>query len=110
MSVDPLAGWWRHQITIARYTGTGAYGDVWDSPTTELGAIEDRRRMIRSSNGQQAVSSTTVYLPLSTPDVPLGSNVTLPAAFGARVATVLQVSRHDGGGQPTPDHLEIALT
>lgn len=110
MSTDALVDWWRHTITIARYTGTGAYGDVWAAPTSEAGMVEDKRRMIRASNGEQVISSTTVYLPISTPDVPLGSTVTLPAVFGTRVATVLAVARHDGGGQPTPDHLELNLT
>lgn len=112
MTTDPLADWWRHQITIERLTGTGAFGDEYDEPEDPipLGFIDDRRRMVRDADGNEVVSETTVMLPIGTAEVPLGSRVTLPAAFGARESTVLAVSRHDGGGQPTPDHLELALT
>lgn len=112
MTADPLGDWWRHPIKVERLTGTGAYGDTFapaDDPLP-LGFIDDRRRMVRDSSGSEVVSETTVALPITTPDVPPGSLVTLPATHGGRQATVLAVSRHDGGGQPTPDHLELALT
>ena len=109
MSVDPLASWWRHQVSIARYEGVGAYGDKYATPVTYLGVVEDQRRLVRDADGEEVVSSSTVRLPIATPDVPLGSIVTLPG-FGGRMSTVLAVSRHDSGGQPTPDHLELALT
>lgn len=107
--VDPLASWWRHEVSVARYTGVGAYGDQFATPVPYTGTVEDSRRLVRGPDGEQLTSSTTVRLPIDTPDIPLGSIVFLPA-FGGRAATVLAVSRHHGGGQPTPDHLELALT
>jgi hypothetical protein len=42
---------------------------------------------------------------------PVGSRVTLYAGTEIeRKATVLTAARHDGGGLPTPDHLEVTLT
>jgi hypothetical protein len=42
---------------------------------------------------------------------PVGSRVTLDAgAPHERQATVITAARHDGGGLPTPDHLEVTLT
>lgn len=108
--MDPLAAWWRHPVQVERLSGSGAYGNRYGAATTELAAIDDRRRMVRDAGGTEVVSESTVLLPIATADIPLGSRVTLPAAFGARRATVLAVSRHDSGGQPTPNHLELALT
>lgn len=108
--MDPLAAWWRHTVQVERLDGTGAYGDVYLTATAALCAIDDRRRMVRDATGTETVSETTILLPLTTADVPLGSRVTLPASHGGRTATVLAVSRHDSGGMPTPNHLELALT
>lgn len=109
MVSDPLAAWWRHPVLIERLTGTGPYGDVYDTPVQHLAAVDDRRRLIRSASGEEVVAETTVLLPATTADVPLDSRVTLPPTFGSRTTTVLASSRHDSGGLPTPDHLELAL-
>lgn len=104
-----LAQWWRHPVTIARLLGSGPYGDTYAPETTHDGWIDDRRRLVRDATGTEVVSETTVLLPITTPDVPLNSTVTLPAAYGGRTTHVLAVSRHDGAGLPTPDHLELSL-
>lgn len=109
MSVDLLGPWWVHPVTIERLAGKGAYGEKLAAPVTVTGFIDDRRRMVRNGAGSEVMSETTVLLPITTPDVPLGSKVTLPAAFGNRESRVLSAARHDGGGLPTPDHLELAL-
>jgi hypothetical protein len=41
--------------------------------------------------------------------VPVQSRVTLPARFGGRVTEVVAAAVGDGGGQPTPDHQQIAV-
>lgn len=110
MAGDLLAAWWRHPVTIARLTGSGPYGETWAEPTAHRAWVDDTRRMVRDATGTEVVSETTVLLPAFTALVPVGSLLTLPAAFGAREARVLAVTRHDGAGLPTPDHLELALT
>lgn len=107
--MDALSAWWVHTVTIQRKTGEGAFGDHYDEPATLRGFVDDRRRLVRDGDGNETVSESTVLLPIDTAHVPLGSQVTLPATFGSRTSTVLAISRHDGGGQPTPDHLELAL-
>ncbi|NAE18077.1 hypothetical protein [Enterococcus hirae] len=106
---DPLAPWWRHEVVLERLLGSGPYGDKWADPETVHGAVDDRRRLVRDGTGSEVVSETTVLLSIVTADVPLGSRVTLPATFGERTSTVLSAARHDSGGLPTPDHLELAL-
>lgn len=107
---DPLAQFWRHPVTVTRRTGTDAYGrPSYSPPTTERAWIDDTRRVVRGPDGDEVISETTVYLPIDTDPVPLHSTITLPPVFESRTTTVLAVSRHDGAGLPTPDHLELAL-
>lgn len=106
---DPLAEWWRHEVSVQRWLGTSAYGDVYDPATLHMGAVDEKRRLVRDKTGAEVVSETTVRFPATTAAVPPGSLVTLPAAYGGRTSVVIAASRHDGGGQPTPDHLELAL-
>lgn len=106
---DPLADWWVHDIQVERKTGAGAYGDTYASPETVTGLIDDTRRLVRTGAGEETMSSASVFLPIGTTDVPLGSRVTLPAAFGGRGSTVIAVARHEAGSQPVPAHIEIHL-
>lgn len=109
MSVDPLAAWWNTAVTVERRTGSGASGDVYSTATTEVGFVDDTDKLIRSSDGQQVVSSSRVYLPASTPVIPVGSRVTLPANYGTPRRSVVLASSLNESGLPTPDHVELAL-
>ena len=106
---DPLAAWWRHPVTVKRWQGEGAYGPVYDTPTIESGYISGRTRMVRDKTGAEVVSSATIALPRDTPPIQPGSLVTLPPSHGGRTALVLTVAVGDGGGQPTPDHIELGI-
>lgn len=103
-----IAAWFAYQIGIERLTGPGAYGPAFDPPTTELGMVDPGNKLIRTSTGDQVVSSARVFLPISTPAVPNGSRVTLPSTFGSRSAAVLSSLPHVSG-LGTPDHLELVL-
>ena len=109
MAADLLAAWWQHQVVVERYTGSAAYGDTYAAPVTITGLVDDSRKLVRTQQGDEVVSSATVYFPASTADIPLGSRVTLPATFGSLEGSVIESKRHDAGTQPTPDHLEVAL-
>lgn len=106
---DVLADWWVHTVSVQRWTGTGPSGDVYAAATSVTGFLDDTTKLIRAADGSQVTSSATFFAPLGTAYVPTGSIVTLPAEFGSRTAVVLAVSVHDAGGQPTPDHIELAL-
>lgn len=106
---DPLANWYRHSVQVERFIGTGAFGDDYATATTELAMIDDTARLVRAADGSQVVSSTRLGLASTTTNIPPSSRVTLPAEFGGRRTFVLAVSVGDGGGQPTPDHVELAL-
>lgn len=109
MAADPLAAWWVHPVTITPYGGRTPTGESWGEPFDAVGFVDDQRKLVRDATGAQVVAETTLALPANTPAVPLGSQVILPARFGEAVRTVLASSVGDGGGQPTPDHIELAL-
>lgn len=111
MTADPLVDWWRYTVTVERFTGTSPSGDTYAAGTSEVAFIDDSRKLVRQADGGQVISSTQVFLPSTVAYVPAGSRVTLPATFGTppRRSIVLASSVHAGGGQPTPDHVELAL-
>jgi hypothetical protein len=100
----------RHTIVIEPYVGMGATGPLYDPPVTVQCFNEDRRRHIRSggatgsTGSNQVIASTTSYCPPGTV-APVQSRVTV----NGRITTVLQALTHDGGGLPTPDHVELLL-
>lgn len=93
------------EITIEPFQGTGPFGDVYGPAFTIVALVEDKRRLVRSRDGSEVISLTTVRAPLST-NCPEGSKVT--TAKGEAIA--LHVSDVDGGRLPVPSHLELALT
>lgn len=107
---DLLAEWWVHPTTIERLTGHGAEGDAWDTPEAEvLGFVETKVRLVRDMNGDEVVSSATIFYPPGTPLIPSGSYITVPAVFGGFRSRVIFCAVHDGGGQDTPDHVEVMV-
>jgi hypothetical protein len=93
-----------HTITIEPYAGTtGAGVKVYGTAYALAVFFDDKRRMVRDSTGSQILSEGTAYGSLDA-SVPPESRATLP---DGRTATVMAALRRDGGGLPTPDHLEI---
>lgn len=108
--MDPLAAWWRHTITITPFQGAGPYGDAFGDPYTAFAAISGQVQQVLDGDGIEQVSNTTVAMPREVGYIRPGSKVTLPATHGGRTARVIACRVADGGGQPTPDHVEVNLT
>ncbi|MGW4469669.1 hypothetical protein ACWENQ_08350 [Nonomuraea sp. NPDC004354] len=94
----------RHQVLVEPLIGEGPYGPQFGTATTERAFIDEKRRLVRDAQGAEVVSETTVYMRLDA-TCPAGSRVTV----NGRTSYVITASRRDGGGLPTPDHLEVAL-
>lgn len=103
--VPPIPGFLlRHAATIEPYLGAGAHGPLY-GPAVEVRCFaDDKRRRVRAANGDEVISETTVYCLLGT-NAPTGSRVTV----NGRASIVINALRRDGGGLPTPDHLEVIL-
>ncbi|GHH67616.1 hypothetical protein GCM10017673_14910 [Streptosporangium violaceochromogenes] len=93
-----------HTVLVEPFEGEGPFGPEYGEQTSVRCMVDEKRRLVRSAEGAEVISETTVYAPLDTV-CPAGSRVTV----NGRVSTVLTSSRRDGGGLPTPDHLEITL-
>lgn len=107
---DLLADWWRHSVTIKPYLGESPIdGPIFGDTYTELCMIDDSTKLVADGDGNQVASSARLGYSINSPYVPVRSEATLPAAFGGRTTTVIVARRGDGGGQPTPDHHELAL-
>ncbi|MBB5853975.1 hypothetical protein ACFQ05_11760 [Amycolatopsis umgeniensis] len=98
-----------HTVTVKPYTGTGAYGPTFGRPFSVRRAyVEDRRRLVRASDGAETISETTV-ITRPDPSVPAGSEVTVwPGTPAERTAIVITASTFDHPSAPA--HLEITLT
>jgi len=103
MGAVPL-GLLRHKVSIRPYTGTTSLGKQYGTSFLSMAFVADGNTMVRDSNGNQVVSSSTVILPLNT-NCPVGSEMTTPT----KTAFVLATNRRDAPGLPTPDHLEVKL-
>lgn len=95
----------RHTVTIEAYLGQSAYGPRYGAPVAVRCLLDEQTRMVRAADGTQVTSTSTVRAPLATV-APAQSRVTLP---DGRVTSVIAALRRDGGGLPTPDHLELQL-
>jgi hypothetical protein len=95
----------RHKVTIEAYRGSTSKGPSYGPPQVVRCFLDEQTRGVRSPAGEQVTSTSTAYADPGTTAPPL-SRVTLP---GGRVTKVIQTKNRDGGGLPTPDHVEIQL-
>lgn len=95
----------RHTVAVEPFVGNSSKGPLYGSPAAVRCFVLEKTRMVRAPDGEEVTSSTTVYARLETV-CPAKSRVTLPSG---RTSTVIEAVRQDGGGLPTPDHLEVRL-
>ncbi len=108
-AADVLAKTWCiHPIVVERKTGDGPRGPLYAAPTTEHAKISSNNRLVLNDKGAQVVSANRCSMHVDTPQIPIGSKVTLPASFGSKTAKVITDSRHDGGAL-TPNFYSVDL-
>ncbi|MFC9847792.1 hypothetical protein ACFWFF_01580 [Streptomyces sp. NPDC060223] len=96
----------RHEVVVEPYEGDSAVGPLYGAPVTVRCFLEQQNRRVRDKEGREVVSSSTFYCRLDEVTAPPESKVTLP---DERTTTVIAEVPHNGGGLPTPDHLEVQL-
>ncbi|MEU5838777.1 hypothetical protein ABZ820_34650 [Streptomyces diacarni] len=94
----------RHRVTVERYEGEGAYGEVYGPATVVRCFLEHGTRLVKDADGNEVTSTSTAYALPDTEPIPARSRATLP---DGRQTTVIAALTRDGGGLPTPDHLEV---
>ena len=101
-----IPGWLlRHHILIEPYLGDSSTGALYGPPQQVRCFVDEQTRAVRSPGGEETTSSSTAYTAPGTTAPPL-SRVTLPSG---RTTTVIAALNRNGGGLPTPDHVEIQL-
>lgn len=100
------AFWLKHQVTVEPYDGASGAGPLYGTPVTVRCWLEQKTRMVRAPDGREVTSSTRFYCRLDAVNAPPESRVTLP---DGRTTTVIEQLRHDSGGLPLPEHLEVQL-
>lgn len=105
--MDDLADFWVHTVTVTPYLGQGTDGaDLYGTPVTVQGFLEESTRLVRAEDGQEVVSSATFYCPTSNAaSFPLDAKV----ASSTRTSRVLTVNVNDSGSLGLPDHLAVSL-
>ncbi|WP_116051682.1 hypothetical protein [Amycolatopsis palatopharyngis] len=93
-----------HTITVEPYEGGGAYGPIFGTGVAVECRVEDKVQLVRSSAGEEVVSSATAYCDTSVL-APPGSRVTVKG----RTTTVLAITDPSTGGRSPLDHLEVFL-
>lgn len=104
-----------HEITVTTLTGSGGRGDTYATPVTYAPAtsdgvlVADKRRLVRSPDGAEVISETTIYdpEPAHAPAYAPGSKVLLPSG---RTATVITASTYTDTGAGLPESVEVACT
>lgn len=93
-------------VLLETYLGDGARGPKYAVGFNITCFVEDSRRLVRASSGEEVISETTLYTDLANAnDISPDSKVTV----NGRTALVLLVKRHVIG-DPDVDHLEVVLT
>lgn len=92
-----------HTISVEPFTGRNAYGPTFGAPVDVACYVEGAIELVRSSDGNEATSSTKVFCD---PDVaiPEHSRVT----FNGVISTVMAVQTFTTGGLTDLDHLEVS--
>lgn len=91
---DLFGEWLAHTVILRTLTGHGMEGPVAGEDIPLEGVMVERtRRLIRTSDGRESISETTIYIP---------SEITTPVAEGMQIiidgdppATIQKVARMD---------------
>ncbi|PPF18270.1 hypothetical protein C5B92_07075 [Rathayibacter sp. AY1A4] len=100
--------WFPHTVVVRDVSASGGMGSTL-GPRRELRAeVKDEQQLVRTADGAQSVSSSTVTVPLDSA-VRAGAKVTVwPGTESEREAVVLAVSRQENP-PPLSSHLVLSL-
>ncbi|GAB3224128.1 hypothetical protein GCM10027447_12430 [Glycomyces halotolerans] len=98
--------WLQHTVTVEPREGAGANGPVYGAPQELVGFLEESRKLVRDTEGNQVVSESTFYTDPG-PTIPPRSRATLPSGD---VTFVIKAANRDGGDlDELPEHIELVL-
>lgn len=97
-----------HEVTIEPWLGVNGRGeDLYADPITLPAFIEAGRGLTRDrTTGDMVTRTATIYIKPRASAPPIESRITLP---DGSTPDITEVKVRDGGGLPTPDHIEIVV-
>jgi hypothetical protein len=111
-----------HTAKVEKFLGKGSNGDLF-GPAVILSPVasppngvfaDDSRKLVRSKDGSQVVSETTLYTsPVNAPLFVIGSRVTILGDtddLDRRPAYVIKANSNTSGSLDLPDHVAVSLT
>lgn len=102
------AFWYPHKVMVRDAIAGGGMGPRLGAAREVVAEVKDGHRLVRTADGREVVSSSTVTVPLEA-NVPLGSEVTVwPGSVAERKALVVEVGR-DENPPPLGSHLILSL-
>lgn len=105
---DELAEFYVHTVTVDTYKGSGPYGDAYDPTSEPIPCfIDESRRLVRSTNGEQIVSETTLWMDKEHYEAFKPDSI---VQVNGHESTVITRSLADSGDLDLPDHLSVNLT
>jgi hypothetical protein len=121
MSDHDLDEFFVHSVSVETWKGTGPNGDVYNTAVVLAPPngvfVDDSRKLVRNSAGEQVVSETTLYTSINNVALFIEkSRVTVLADSDGdeitpmRAALVIKVNANDAGNLDLPDHLAVTLT
>jgi hypothetical protein len=100
--------WFPHTVTVRDVASGGGMGSTYAAARSLRAEVKDEQRLVRTADGAEATSSSTVTVPLDSA-VRAGSKVTVwPGTESQREAIVLAVSRQENP-PPLGSHLVLSL-
>lgn len=96
----------RHTVVIEPYLGQGGNGASYGPAVTVRCFRDDARRQVLNDRGEQVISEGVCYCPPGTTAPPMSRLSGLP---NGKVTYVISSKLRDGGGLPTPDHVEVTF-
>lgn len=86
-----------HAVSVRNARPAGGMGITYDAARTVKAEVKDEQRLVRTADGSEVVSSSSVTVPIIQ-NVPVRSLVTVwPGTARAREAVVLAVSVDENG-------------
>jgi hypothetical protein len=100
-----IPDWWKNgTATVELYRGSGSAGPMFAAAVELECNVEDKVQLVRSSSGEEVVSSTVLRFDL-TPAITAGSRVTVRG----RTSTVVSINTHTTTGWSSLEHQEVFL-
>ena len=104
---DPF--FYPHKVSIRNARPSGGMGTGYAAARTVRSEVKDEQRLVRTADGREVVSSSSVTVPVSE-HVPVGSLVTVwPGTAREREAEVLAVAANENDIDDLDSFLVLSL-